>query len=46
MPLSDKDCVASYKILILGDASVGKSALLRCLTGQKFQEKLYPTIGK
>ncbi|XP_060551630.1 uncharacterized protein LOC132713160 [Ruditapes philippinarum] len=45
MPLSDADCVATYKILMLGDSSVGKSALLRCLSGRDFQDKLLPTIA-
>lgn len=45
MPLCDADCAAIYKVLILGDASVGKTALLRSLTGRDFQAKLLPTIG-
>ena len=46
MPLDSSHCAATYKILVLGDASVGKSALLRRLMGREFQERLYPTIGK
>lgn len=45
MPLSEFDCVACYKILILGDASVGKTSLLRCLTGKEFRGKSLPTIA-
>lgn len=45
MPLSDLDCAATYKILVLGDTTVGKSSLLRCLTGKDFQGKTRPTIG-
>ena len=45
MPLSDDDIAVKYKVLVLGDASVGKTALLRCLAGNDFSEKLWPTIG-
>ncbi|KAL4225342.1 Calcium release activated channel regulator [Mactra antiquata] len=45
MPLLEKDCDATYKVLILGDASVGKTALLRCLTGKEFHDRLLPTIA-
>lgn len=45
MPLTDLDCAATYKILVLGDTTVGKSSLLRCLTGQEFQGKIRRTIG-
>lgn len=45
MPLSIEDCAVSYKVLILGDDSVGKSAILDCLMGRSFRENMYPTIG-
>ena len=45
MPLTDLDSAATYKILVLGDTTVGKSSLLRCLTGQEFQGKIRRTIG-
>ena len=45
MPLGSEDCAATYKVLVLGDASVGKSALLRALMGREFQERQLPTIG-
>lgn len=45
MPLTDNDCAATYKILVLGDTTVGKSSLLRCLTGKEFQDKSRPTVA-
>ncbi|KAK3715913.1 hypothetical protein RRG08_043928 [Elysia crispata] len=45
MPLSIEDCAATYKVLILGDDTVGKSALLDSLVGRTFRETMYPTIG-
>lgn len=45
MPLDRSHCAATYKILVLGDASVGKTALLKRLIGREFQERLYPTIA-
>ncbi|WAR28683.1 RAA5C-like protein [Mya arenaria] len=45
MPLTDTDCVATYKILVLGDATVGKTALLGRLVGKEFQERLRPTYA-
>jgi hypothetical protein len=35
----------SLVIWMLGDTTVGKSSLLRCLTGQEFQGKIRRTIG-
>lgn len=45
MPLTDIDYAATYKILILGDTTVGKSSLLRCLVGKDFMCKTLPTVG-
>ncbi|ESO95117.1 hypothetical protein LOTGIDRAFT_232207 [Lottia gigantea] len=45
MPLIDRDCCAAYKVLVLGEASVGKSALVNCLMGREFRESMVPTIG-
>ncbi|KAK6178560.1 hypothetical protein SNE40_013322 [Patella caerulea] len=45
MPLVDRDCCASYKVLVLGEASVGKTALVNCLMGREFRESMVPTIG-
>lgn len=46
MPLSENDCAATYKVLIVGDAYVGKTALLRCLMGYEFAPQSRPTVGK
>lgn len=46
MPLTDSDCAATYKILVLGDTTVGKSSILRTLTGKDFVNKTLPTVGK
>ncbi|XP_076081990.1 ras-related protein Rab-8A-like [Mytilus galloprovincialis] len=45
MPLTDSDCAATYKILVLGDTTVGKSSILRTLTGKDFVNKTLPTVG-
>ncbi|XP_060083310.1 ras-related protein Rab-13-like isoform X2 [Ylistrum balloti] len=45
MPLDEDACQATYKILIIGDASVGKTALLRTLISEPFQEKTRPTVA-
>lgn len=45
MPLSETDCAATYKVLIVGDAFVGKTALLRCLMGYEFAPQSRPTVG-
>ncbi|XP_061194711.1 uncharacterized protein LOC133202850 [Saccostrea echinata] len=45
MPLSENDCAATYKVLIAGDAYVGKTALLRCLMGYEFSPQLRPTVA-
>jgi len=46
MPLVEEDCTVSYKILIIGDTTVGKTAILRALVGRDFQERTRPTVGK
>lgn len=45
MPLDEDACQATYKILIIGDASVGKTALLRTLISEPFREKTRPTVA-
>lgn len=45
MPLLETDCAATYKVLIVGDAFVGKTALLRCLMGYEFAPQSRPTVG-
>lgn len=46
MPLVDNDCQASYKVLVLGDHTVGKTALLNRLMNQEFRTSMMPTCGK
>ena len=46
MPLDESHCAVTYKVLVLGDYSVGKTALLRSLTGEDFKQDLRPTVGK
>ncbi|GFO40616.1 ras-related protein rab-10 [Plakobranchus ocellatus] len=45
MPLSEEDCDVTYKVLVLGDDRVGKSALLDNLMGRPFRNEMFPTIG-
>ncbi|PVD23035.1 hypothetical protein C0Q70_16297 [Pomacea canaliculata] len=45
MPLEEKDCAATYKILILGENSVGKTAILNSLVGRDFKSSVLPTSG-
>ncbi|XP_048249987.1 ras-related protein Rab-13-like [Haliotis rufescens] len=45
MPLGEKDCLASYKVLVVGETSVGKTALINNLVGREFRESMVPTIG-
>ncbi|KAH9502174.1 Ras- protein Rab-1B [Bulinus truncatus] len=45
MPIVDKECAACYKVLVVGDRSVGKTALLRTLANLDFKEKPVPTVG-
>ncbi|KAL5019839.1 hypothetical protein ScPMuIL_002731 [Solemya velum] len=44
MPLDESNCAASFKVIVLGDASVGKTALVNQLMGRGFKERLRPTI--
>lgn len=37
---------AVYKVLILGDTGVGKTSLIRCLTGKQFSHNMLTTIGE
>lgn len=37
---------ATYKVLVLGETSVGKTALINCLVGREFQTSMLPTVGK
>ena len=46
MPLDESDCAATYKVLILGEHSVGKTALLNRLMGREFRVSMMPTIGQ
>lgn len=46
--MSDKpqgDCDVTYKILLLGDSGVGKSSLIRALTGSAFSHNMLTTVG-
>eukprot|EP00106_Octopus_bimaculoides_P012937 XP_014780379.1 PREDICTED: ras-related protein Rab-13-like isoform X1 [Octopus bimaculoides] len=36
---------ASYKVLVLGETCVGKTALINCLVGREFRSSMLPTIG-
>lgn len=36
---------ATYKVLVLGETSVGKTALINCLVGREFQTSMLPTVG-
>ncbi|KAK6958773.1 ras-related protein Rab-1A [Biomphalaria glabrata] len=45
MPIAEKECAVTYKVLLVGDRSVGKTALLRSLSSQEFKEKSLPTVG-
>ena len=42
----DRQCDVTYKVLMLGDSGVGKTALLRHLTGKEFCSSHVSTIGK
>lgn len=40
-----KDNVPRYKVILLGNSGVGKTALLNCLNGNEFTEEFLTTIG-
>lgn len=46
VPPTIREFDACYKILIIGDSGVGKTAILRCLQGQGFSQKTFTTVGK
>ena len=37
---------ATYKVLLLGDTGVGKTSLIRALTGKPFSHNMLTTVGK
>lgn len=46
--LADKDkedCDVTYKILLLGDSGVGKTSIIRSLTGSQFSHNMLTTVG-
>ncbi|XP_070194200.1 ras-related protein Rab-8B-like isoform X2 [Littorina saxatilis] len=45
MPLDESDCAATYKVLVVGEHSVGKTALLNRLMNREFRVSMMPTIG-
>ncbi|XP_012942416.1 ras-related protein Rab-10 [Aplysia californica] len=45
MPLEERNCAVTYKVLVLGHYSVGKTALLDNLTGHTFRDTMAPTVG-
>lgn len=45
VPPTIREFDACYKILIIGDSGVGKTAILRCLQGQGFSQKTFTTVG-
>lgn len=42
----DPEEYQKYKVLLLGDASVGKTCIMRTLMGREFKPKLPSTVGK
>ena len=43
---NDTGVDVKYKVSILGESGVGKTAILRSVTGQPFVNHMVPTIGK
>lgn len=37
---------ATYKVLLMGDAGVGKTCLIRALTGKPFSHNMVTTVGE
>ena len=48
MSLKKKNYDVTYKVLVLGESTVGKTALIKCYTesDKEFDPNLVPTIGK
>lgn len=48
MSLRKKNYDVTYKVLVLGESTVGKTALIKCYTesDKEFDPNLVPTIGK
>ena len=46
-PFSDgKDFDVTYKVLMLGDSGVGKTAVIRSLMGEDFNPNHFTTVGR
>ena len=39
-------CDTTLKVLLVGDAEVGKSSLIRAISGEQFQVSYSNTVGK
>ena len=44
--MTSQPCDVCYKVMLLGDSGVGKTALLDRATKQNYIENCRPTIGK